>query len=64
MACDWNYPSSEAQAQTTARKGTRFSVAKEPAGLSASLWRPLRARDDLRNGIIVWKKEPLSENSG
>jgi hypothetical protein len=35
---------SEAQPQTIARKGTRFSVNNEPAVLSASLWRPLRVR--------------------
>jgi hypothetical protein len=53
---------SEAQPQTIARKGTRFSVNNEPAVLSASLWRPLRVRVDRRNGIIAHKKEPLSEN--
>jgi len=31
---------SEAQPQTIARKGTRFSVNKKPAVLSTSLWRP------------------------
>jgi hypothetical protein len=53
---------SEAQPQTIARRGTRFSVNKEPAVLGASLWRPLRVRGDLRNGIITRKKEPLYEN--
>ena len=53
---------SEAQPQTIARRGARFSVTKEPAVLGASLWRPLRVRGDLRNGIITRKKEPLSEN--
>jgi hypothetical protein len=55
-------PSSEAQPQTNARKWIRSSVAMEPAVLSASLWRPLRVRDDLQNGFIARKKEPLSEN--
>jgi hypothetical protein len=54
--------SSEAQPQTTARKGTWFSVNKKPAELSASLRRPLRVRDDLQNEIIVWKKEPQFRN--
>jgi len=54
--------SSEAQPQTTARKGTWFSVNKKPAELSASLLRPLRVRDDLQNESIVWKKEPQFRN--
>jgi hypothetical protein len=44
------------------RKGARSSVNREPAVVSASLWRPLRVRGDLRNGIIARKKELQSEN--
>jgi len=54
--------SSEAQPQTIARRGIRFSINKKPAELSASLRRPLRVRDDLQNGIIVWKKERQFRN--
>jgi hypothetical protein len=39
-----------------------FSGDKGTAVLSASLWHPLRVRDDPRKGIIVRKKEPPSEN--
>jgi len=48
-------PSSEAQPQTIAREGAGSSVNKEPAILSASLWRPLRVRGNLANGIITQK---------
>lgn len=44
---------SEAQPQTIARKGTGSSVNNKPAVLSASLWRPLRVRDNLGDGIIT-----------
>jgi hypothetical protein len=41
---------------------TRFSVNKEPAVLSAPLWRPLRVRGDLQNGNVARRKEPLYED--
>ena len=50
MGC---YPPSEAKPQTIARKKTRFSVNKEPAVLSASLWRPLRVRSNTWNELMI-----------
>jgi len=54
---------SEARPQTNARNKIWLSVVIEPAVLSASLWRPLRVRNDLQDGNIVKRKKPLSENS-
>jgi hypothetical protein len=59
MACI--HDASEAQPQTMARKGARSSVNREPAVVSASLWRALRVRGNLRNWVIA-RKKPLSEN--
>ena len=48
--------SSEAQPQTTARKGTWFSVNKKPAELSASLRRPLRVATIYKMGSLFGRK--------